>query len=45
MDRLTDVVRFYALLAELERRLGGTRTLATFDKYRDLAEPWTVFIF
>jgi hypothetical protein len=35
MSRLADVVRFYALLDRLERRLGGTRTLATFHKYRD----------
>jgi len=35
MNRLADVVRFYALLDQLERRLGGTRTLATFDSHRD----------
>lgn len=35
MSRLADVVRFYALLNQLEQRLGGMRTLATFDRYRD----------
>ncbi len=35
MSRLADVVRFYDLLDRLEQRLGGTRTLATFDRYRD----------
>ena len=35
MNRLADVVRFYALLDQLERRLGGARTLATFDRHRD----------
>lgn len=35
MSRRTDVIRFYALLDQLEQHLGGTRTLATFDRYRD----------
>jgi hypothetical protein len=35
MNRLVDVVRFYALLDRLERRLGGMRTLATFKEHRD----------
>ena len=35
MSRPADVVRFYALLDRLEQRLGGTRTLATLDRYRD----------
>ncbi len=35
MSRLADLVRFYAHLDRLEQRLGGARTLATFDRYRD----------
>jgi hypothetical protein len=35
MSRLADIMRFYILLDRLESRLGGTRTLATFDKYHD----------
>jgi hypothetical protein len=35
MSRLADVACFYDLLDRLEQRLGGTRTLATFDRYRD----------
>lgn len=35
MSRIADVVRFYALLDRLEQRLGGTRTLATFDSFGD----------
>lgn len=35
MSRLADLVHFYALLNRLEQDLGGTRTLATFDNYRD----------
>jgi hypothetical protein len=35
MSRLADLVRFYALLDRLKQRLGGMRTLATFDSFRD----------
>jgi hypothetical protein len=35
MSRAADVVRFYALLEQLEQRLRGTRTLAAFDRHRD----------
>jgi hypothetical protein len=35
MNRLADLVRFYGLLDQLERRLGGTRTLASFNRHRD----------
>ena len=31
MSRLSDLVRFYALLDKRQQRLGGTRTLAAFD--------------
>lgn len=35
MSRLADLVRFYSLLDRLDQHLGGTRTLATFDRFRD----------
>jgi hypothetical protein len=35
MSRLADLTRFYYLVGLLEQRLGGMRTLATFDSFRD----------
>src|SRR4051794_34688360 len=35
MSRLTDLVRLYALLERLKQRVGGTRLLSHFGKYRD----------
>jgi hypothetical protein len=35
MSRLTDLVRFYALLDRLEQRVGGTRALANLGSFRD----------
>ena len=45
MSRLSDLVRFYALLDRLQQRLGGTRTLATFDRFRDWPERGVYFFF
>jgi hypothetical protein len=45
MSRLSDLVRFYALLDQLQQRLGGTRTLATFDRFRDWPERGLYFFF
>jgi hypothetical protein len=35
MSRLADLSRLYDLVGLLEQRLGGMRTLATFDRFRD----------
>jgi hypothetical protein len=35
MSRLSDLVRFYSLLIRLKQRLGGTRTLATWDGFHE----------
>jgi len=45
MSRLSDLVRFYALLDRLQQRLGRTRTLATFDRFRDWPERGVYFFF
>jgi hypothetical protein len=45
MSRLSDLVRFYALLDRLQQRLGRTRTLATFDSFRDWPERGVYFFF
>ena len=44
-DRLTDTIRFYELLDRLERRLGGTRTLAQCDGRMDWPERGVFFFF
>ena len=44
-DRLTDTIRFYKLLDRLERRLGGTRTLAQCDGRMDWPERGVFFFF
>jgi hypothetical protein len=38
MSRVAELVRFYALLDRLEQRLGGARTLASFDSFHDWPE-------
>jgi hypothetical protein len=35
MSRLADLTRFYDLVGLLEQRLGGMRTLTTFESSRD----------
>ena len=45
MSRLSDLVRLYALLDRLQQRLGRTRTLATFDRFRDWPERDVYFFF
>ena len=45
MSRLSDLVRFYALLDRLKQRLGGTRTLASFEGLRDWPERGVYFFF
>jgi hypothetical protein len=45
MSRVADLKRFYALLDLLNQRLGGTRTLATFDSFRDWPERGVYLFF
>jgi hypothetical protein len=45
MSRLSDLVRFYALLDRLQQRLGGARLLAGFDGLRDWPERGVYFFF
>jgi hypothetical protein len=45
MSRLSDLVRFYTLLDRLKQRLGGTRTLASFEGLRDWPERGVYFFF
>jgi hypothetical protein len=45
MSRLSDLVRFYALLVRLKEHLGGTRTLASFTGLRDWPERGVYFFF
>lgn len=45
MSRVTDLVRFYALFDRLERRVGGTRTLASLGGFRDWPNRGVYFFF
>jgi hypothetical protein len=45
MSRLSDLVRFYALLDQLKQHLGGTRTLATLDSFREPPTRGVYFFF
>jgi hypothetical protein len=45
MSRLSDLVRFYALLDKLKHRIGGTRTLAALDKFPDWPARGVYFFF
>lgn len=45
MSRLADIKRFYDLLARLEDRLGGKRTLAEFRQFRDCPPRGVYFFF
>jgi hypothetical protein len=45
MSRLSDLVRFYALLDRLKQRLGGTRSLATLNSFRDGPTRGVYFFF
>jgi hypothetical protein len=45
MSRLSDLARFYILLDRLKQRLGGTRTLASFEGLRDWPERGVYFFF
>ena len=45
MSRLDDLKQFYDLLEELERRLGGKRTLASFSEFRDWPRRGVYFFF
>jgi hypothetical protein len=45
MSRLADVVRFYALLDLLDKRTGGTRTLAQLGSFRDWPQRGIYFFF
>src|ERR1019366_10193864 len=45
MSRLSDLVHFYALLDRLKQRLGGTRTLATLDSFREPPNRGVYFFF
>ena len=45
MSRLTDLIRFYALLELVTQRVGGTRTLATFGTHRDWPRRGVYFFF
>jgi hypothetical protein len=43
--RVADLMRFYDLLGRLKHRLGGTRTLATFDSFGDWPERGVYLFF
>lgn len=45
MDRLEDILRFYALLDRLEQAVGGLRTLADFGSYRDWSKRGVYLFF
>jgi hypothetical protein len=45
MSRLTDLVRFYALLDRLAYSVGGPRTLASLGSYRDWPTRGVYFFF
>jgi hypothetical protein len=45
MSRLSDLVRFYALLDRLKQCLGGTRSLATLNSFRDWPTRGVYFFF
>jgi hypothetical protein len=45
MSRLEDLVRFYEILAALEKRLGGKRRLAECDGRMDWPERGVYFFF
>jgi hypothetical protein len=45
LARLTDIERFYCLLDKLSQRLGGTRTLANFGRFRDWPTRGVYFFF
>ena len=44
-DRIADTIRFYELLARLERRVGGVRTLETCDGRMDWPRRGVYFFF
>ena len=45
MNRLADLVLFYALLDRLKKRVGGARVLANFGDYRDWPNRGVYFFF
>jgi hypothetical protein len=45
MSRLSDLVRFYALLDQLQQRLGGSRVMASFESLRDWPKRGVYFFF
>jgi hypothetical protein len=45
LSRLADIERFYCLLDRLSQRVGGTRTLANFGRFRDWPRRGVYFFF